>query len=284
MRRLTAIIAPIAAAVFVAGCTQGDKKISLRYKFEPGSKLTYEQLSKRNIKVTESDSTIKKGSTEFEMTVEQTVNRLLDDSTAEILEVAAWRYEKRNEKDSSVVDTIEERRELVLLVQPNGKVRDVRFSAEGDHSRIRYIKNYYEQGMPVFPSHEVTPSYSWTQTTKVVLPEEAMEASMTYKVTSLAREAGYDCAVIECDGTMIIPLEPTSEDSVQISGLDRIKTTGLLYFAYKEGMVVLQRERWVIDRDRLKTFNGQTKKYKEAVEIDVDFMLKGRTIVDSLAL
>ncbi len=173
---------------------------------------------------------------------------------------------------------------MILQVQPNGKVRDVKLSAGEDPTRIRYIRNYYEQGMPVFPAQEVAPGYSWTQTTKVILPEETMEATMTYTVTSLVREAGYDCAIIECDGTMIIPIEPNPRDSVQISGLDRIKTTGLLYFAYREGMVVLQHERWVIDRNRRKTVSGETSEYKEEVELDIDYMLKGRTVADNPAL
>jgi len=285
LNRLTAATAFIAVAISLGGCTQGERGgITLRYKFEPGLQLTYEQISKRCVKTIESDSTVKEVSTVFKMTVVQTVDRLLNDSTAEIVEVANWKYENPAKDDSSAIDTIEQKRELVLQVQTNGKVRDVKFKAGEDHVRIRYIKNYYEQGLPVFPTQEVTPEYTWTQTAKVVLPGEPIEASMTYKVTSLVREAGYDCAVIECDGTMIIPFESNPKDTIQTSGLDRIKSTGVLYFAYKEGMVVQQRERWQIDRDRRKTYDGKTKEYQEAVEIDIDFILKGRIIVDSLAL
>lgn len=284
MKGLTAIIAPFLAAILFAGCAQGDKKIMLRYKFEPGLKLSYEQVSKKSARVMQADSTIKESSMTFEIQVQQLVKRILPDSVAELVEVSSWRYERPNKDDSSVTDTVEEGRELVLQVRPDGKVLDVKFGQDQDYSRIRYIRNYYEQGMPIFPPHEVTPGYSWTQTVKVILPGEPMEASMTYKVMSLAREAGYDCVVIECDGHMIIPLEPNPRDSVQRSGLDRIKSTGLLYFAYKEGMVVLQRERWLIDRDRKTTCPEGTKEYKEAIELDIDYVLKGRTIVDSLAL
>lgn len=285
MKRLTAIIiTPFVAAVFLAGCTQGEKKIMLRYKFEPGLKLSYEQVSKRSITVTQADSTIKESSMTFEVQVEQLVKRILPDSIAEVVEVSIWTVEKPGKEDSSVTETVEESRELVLQVRPNGKVLDVKFRQDENYSHIRYIRNYYEQGMPVFPSHEVSPGYTWTQTTKVVLPGEPMEASMTYRVMSLAREAGYDCAVIKCNGDMIIPLEPNPQDSVQRSGLDRIRSAGLLYFAYKEGMVILQREQWLIDRYRRKTVSGETKEYKEAVELDIDYMFKGRTIVDSLAL
>ncbi len=282
MKKLTAIIIPVVILTLVGSCSQGDKKVMLRYKFEPGLKLSYEQVSKRLTKIAETDSTIKEWSTTFEIKIEQLINRVYPDNTADIIEYSTWKYEMPSKEDTSVIETVEKTRELVLRVQPNGKVLDVEFKKNEDYSNIRYIKNYYEQGMPVFPPHEVSPGYSWTQTTKVILPGEPMEASMTYKVTSLVREAGYDCAVIECNGNMIIPVEANPKDSVQHSGIDRIKTTGLLYFAYREGLVVMQRERWVINRDRKTTRATGTTKYKETAEMDIDYMLKGRTIVDSL--
>jgi hypothetical protein len=284
LKRFTAFIVLGVTLVFIVSCAQSDKKVILRYKFNPGTRLTYEQVSKSNAKTFESDSLIKEESKVFNMTVEQTVIRLLDDSTAEVVETAVWTSEKPNEADSAVVDTVEERRELVLQVQSNGKVRNVRLGTEESSTQISYIKNYYEQGLPVFPRDPVTLGYSWTQTTKVVLPKEPMEASMNYKVTSLVRQAGYDCAVIECHGNMVIPLDPDPKDTIQSSGLDRIKTNGVLYFAYKEGLVVLQREQWLIDRDRRKTHQGETKQYRGKIELDIDYALKDRTVVDSLAL
>ncbi len=283
MKRLTVTIVLFALTVLLWGCAQGDKKITLRYKFEPGLKLSYEQVSKRSSRVTQADSIVKESSMTFEVKVEQLVKRVHSDKTAELMEVSVWKFERPNKEDSSIIDTVEESRKLILQVLPNGKVRDVKFSDDVDYTSIQYIKNYYEQGMPVFPSGELSVGDSWTQTTKVVLPGEPMEASMTYKVMSLAREAGYDCAVIECDGNMIIPIESNPQDSVQRSGLDRINSTGMLYFAYREGMVVLQHERWVIDRDRKTTSSAGTKEYKESIEMNVEFMLKQRSIVDSLA-
>jgi hypothetical protein len=284
LKRFTAFIVWGVTVVFIVSCAQSDKKVVLRYKFNPGTRLTYEQVSKSNAKIYESDSLIKEESKVFNMTVEQTVTRLLDDSTAEVVETAVWTSVKPKEADSTVVDTIEERRELVLQVQPNGKVRNVRLGTEESDTQISYIKNYYEQGLPVFPRDPVTPGYSWTQTTKVVLPKEPMEASMNYKVTSLVRQAGYDCAVIECNGNMVIPLEPDPKDTIPTSGLDLITTSGVLYFAYKEGFVVLQREQWLIDRDRRKTSKGEIKQYQGKIELDIDYALKERTVVDSLAL
>ncbi|MEW5994326.1 MAG: hypothetical protein AB1744_08010, partial [Candidatus Zixiibacteriota bacterium] len=185
---------------------------------------------------------------------------------------------------STVTETVEETRRLELHVTPNGKVLEVSFIDHDDYAGIQYLKNYYEQGLPVFPSHELTPGASWTQTTRVILPGEPMAASMTYRVVSLVREAGYDCAVIECEGDMIIPVESDPADTIRRSGLDRIESTGRLYFAYKEGAVVLQRERRVIDRERTKTVKGKTEEFREAIELDIEFALKQRTLVDTLGL
>jgi hypothetical protein len=170
-----------------------------------------------------------------------------------------------------------------MQVQADGRVRKVQFTAGHSQAPIKYLKNYYEQGLPVFPWYEVSPGYSWTQTTKVILPQETMEAVMNYRVASLAREIGYDCAVIESDGEMIIPVEPSEDGSSQASGYDRIKTTGVLYFAYKDGIVVRQREQWSIDRVRPKTFGGATREYREAVELNIEYILRGKTVIAALA-
>ncbi len=284
MRHLTATLIASLVVALCAGCTQGPKKIRLRYKFQPGLALTYEQVSKQTSRVLYPDSSAREKSMTFNVKVDQWVKRVLPDGGAEIVELDTWSWDRPSKEDTTVMEKVEETRHLELEVQPDGKVTTVRFVDCDDYTKIQYLKNYYEQGMPVFPSNELTPGDSWTQTTKVVLPNESMEASTTYRMVSLVREAGYDCAVIECDGSMILPIEPDPADSMKRSGLDRIESTGRLYFAYKEGMVVLQRERWAIDRDRVKTAKDKTERYKEAIELDIEFVLKQRSLVDSLSI
>jgi len=117
---------------------------------------------------------------------------------------------------------------------------------------------------------------SWTQNTLVALPNETLEASTTYKLSSFAREAGYDCVLIEYAGNLIIPFGPSPDDSTQRSGIDHISTEGVMYFAYKEGLVVLQRERYILNGDRQSicdsTHEMVTSKVK--AETDVEFVLK----------
>ncbi|HWR83610.1 MAG TPA: hypothetical protein VN285_09925 [Candidatus Deferrimicrobium sp.] len=276
MHKLTATGAAFACAILLSACDQAEKTVVLRYKFEKGVRLAYEQTSRRTSRLTQTDASAKETSATFAADVEHVVLRVLPDSSAEIQEVSSWTEQRELTEDSTGRAPLEKRRTLVLLVQPDGKVRDVQSLGEPEGAGLRYIKNYYEQGIPVFPARSLAAGDSWTQTTKVVLPEEEMEASMTYRLRGLAREAGYDCAVIECDGEMIIPLEPDTKDSVERSGLDRIRSKGTLHFAYTEGIVVMQTDKWIIDRERRKTYAGKTEQYHETVELDIDFMLKER--------
>ncbi|MFH1374274.1 MAG: hypothetical protein ABII79_10805 [bacterium] len=282
MKRLTATILTIMALSLLIGCSQGEKKVMLRYRYEPGTKLAYLQIAKRKSQVVQADSTIKESTGSFEVRIEQLVKQVFPDSTAEVDESATWVFEKPNKEDTTIIDTVEQNRRMVFRVSPRGKVLDIKFTGDEGYTSIQYIKNFYEQGMPVFPAREQSPGDSWTQTTRVILPGEAMEASMTYTVLSLAREAGYDCAVIESEGNMVLPIESQPQDSVQRSGLDRISSSGVFYFAYREGLVVLQRERWTIDRERTTTCTEETKEYRETVELDIEFALKERSVVDSL--
>lgn len=276
MKRTTAILLLCLISLLLMKCSQGEKRIVLRFKYEPGMTLTYEQTTKEIVVVTEADSVIKDYTHTYFMTIEQRVERFIDDSTVELFERDAWQFERPNKEDSTKIDTVTEERELTLQVLPSGKVTNVEFADKDNITVITYIKNYYEQGMPIFPSGELSAGYSWTQTTKVVLPDESMEASTTYRVKSLVREAGYDCAVIEYQGNMVIPIEPHPDDTTRRSGIDRIQTDGMIYFAYREGMVVRQREQWMVDGDRQKLSKGEMLRHRVATELDVDFKLVKR--------
>lgn len=276
--RITAILTASLLIIALSNCSQGDKAVTLKYKYTKGQYLRYEQISKRQAKVTEADSVVKEEAMTMKASIYQEVRDLFDDGTAYVLERDIWEYEMMSETDSSKMEMHEKVRELGLTVRPDGKILDIEFLTEENQIAVSYIKNYYEQGMPIFPSGEVSPGYSWTQTTTVVLPDETMEASTTYKVKALVREAGYDCVVIESDGTVIIPIESTFDDTLTITGVDRTRSTGKLYFAYKEGLVVMQRERWIIEGQRHKATPSKGTDYQVSVEIDVEFMLKERGV------
>ncbi len=260
------------------GCTQGEKNIYLQYKYKPGTTLIYKQISKRTTKVIEADSVIEQYSTSYSINIEQAIKRF-ENNIAEIIETSEWSHEIKNKEDSTKIDTKISTNEMVFRVKPNGKIVDIEFLPEKSNSYRNYIKNYFEQGMPLFPESEVSPGYSWTQTSKVVLPDETLDATTTYTIKSIVREAGYDCAVIEFNGNLLIPVEMSKEKGKMRSGMDRIQATGMIYFAFKEGMIVLQRERWVIDGIRNVVEEDKTRTYKIAVEADSDFSLK-KVVID----
>jgi len=265
--------------IVASGCDQGDKKVVLRYKYIPGLTLSYEQTFNRSVKVIEDDSVINDYSSDYRATIIQEITDIYDDGSTALTELDTWFYKVPSKEDTTVMEEHEFKRELKLKVRPDGKVLDIEFPDKESRSSVAYIKNIYEQGMPVFPSEEITPGYNWTQTTKVMLPNGIMEASTTYKFQSIARESGYDCAIIECDGNLVIPVEEEPSDSLMRTGIDHIQTTGKLYFAFKEGIVVLQRERWIVDGDRTKKIRGVETDYKVALEIDTEFKLVERSIV-----
>lgn len=277
MKKFAATLLIFSAAVLVVSCGSSEKRISLQFKYQEGSKLTYAQVTKRHRLVTVADSVIKDVSHTLNMIVVQEVRSVEGDSIAILYEKDSWEYEKVDKDDSSKIDTVRNSRELLITILRNGKILDVRSATGEEVPYLSYIKNYYEQGLPVFPSGEVSPGYSWTQTTKVILPDDVMEASSTYRLKSIVREAGYDCAVIEYEGNLIIPMEPSADDSTQASGIDHVTTTGLIYFAYREGIVVLQRERWIVRGDHQAIRDGEMKSYKIATETDVEFLLKSIT-------
>ncbi len=224
----------------------------------------------------EGDSTLYEHSETFTVDIEQEFLKFVNDTAAELSEHAVWHFMRRSKEDSTKMEPYESERTTIITTLPNGKITDARFADIKDQPKMRYIMNYYEQGLPVFPAGEKPVGYSWTQTTKVVLPDESMEASTTFLIKSLVREGGYDCAVIEYEGNLVIPIEPNPKDSTLRGGLDRIKSKGLMYFAYKEGIVVSQVESWVVDGDRTRLKDGKMVSFKVAVEYETEYALKMR--------
>lgn len=269
---LTAKLVTIGLVLLALGCSTGEKKISLRFKFEPGMKMVYEQTTKSSYTVLKEDSVHEKGSRIYEVGMVARIMSVANDGTAKLLDSTSWTWTKCNEKDSTILDTVTSIRATTLFVEPDGRYRDIIFD-EGEPASQAWKKNYYDQAMPVFPSGELPIGYSWTQTTKVLLPDENMEAKSTYKIKSLARQDGYDCAVIEYQGNLIIPIEPHEKDSVKVQGYDNIQIEGVTYFAYTAGIILSERQSWTVDGHREKTCNEVTETYQVQTKSELDYHL-----------
>ncbi len=109
MKKLTAYLLPLFVAVLIGAtaCQQGDKKITLRYKFSPGLTLTYTQTVKRNVRVLEADSLIREMSTTADAKVIQTIKDVHDDGTAVMDEVDSWTYESPSKEDTTKMKKVE---------------------------------------------------------------------------------------------------------------------------------------------------------------------------------
>jgi hypothetical protein len=264
-------------ALFLCGCSTGDKEVSLRLKLTPNLELKYRQVTKGSIQTYHGDSLTSNRHNELTWDILWQVKRVLEDGTAEIYETKSYRLYSKNEKDSVLSDTVYEGDPYILYMQPNGKIVDLDFAKPSSSVDLAYAQDYWQQGTAVYPEGQHGPGYSWTQTTRVVLPDGPIEASTTYTIKSLVRERGYDCAVIEYDGNMVLPIQPFRRESSspgeafdQISGVDRIKASGNLYFAYKEGVIVLQRERWTLDGERVRRYDKSSENVITRVHIEYD--------------
>jgi len=274
LRKITAIIAVLIVGLCLQTCDRGGKKITLRTKYKPGMKLAFEQVTRGSVLVRSGDSTIHDRTSEITTEQELYVRRMVDDTVAEVVDNRIYHYKHFDKVDSSAADTIEAGPELALYITPSGRVVDFEFTSEEHQGSGTYLKNFYEQGMPVFPEGEISQGYTWTQSYKVISEGEEMTASMTYEIKSFARERGYDCVVIGYDGNLILPIEAKPQDTTQRHGVDRVTARGVIYFAYKEGFVVLERERWILDGDRYTLEKGEERALKVAIEYDIEYVLK----------
>lgn len=277
MKRLTASSILLVAALLAASCSQSTRPTVLKYKFEPGLKLSYEQTSSSKVKVLQGDSIIRNINESVQASVTQSVVRVLDDGTAQVEEVAKWTSVSSGLKDSSVADTTPQSRKVSLYTAPNGKVVDVVFESNVDSSEAAYLRQFYVQNTIVFPDTPVTVGGSWTQKASVNVEGSQMEASTTYRVVGFARVSNYDCIQVSYDGTLIIPVLPSPTDSTKRRGVDRISVSGMLSFAPDPGIVVSVKEKWNVDGDREKVLSGKTVKSKVNADMDMIYALRERT-------
>lgn len=263
--------------IFTFGCESGKKRVNIRYKFKPDMTLKYEQTSKGSVRVVAGDSVIQDSYNDITTTLTWKVEEITDDQTAKIVETKEFHSRMLDRRDSSLTDTVEPGAGFTLYIKPNGKLVDIIPAAEEMQGVASYIQKYFEQGAPMFPDDDVDQGYSWNQSSTIVLPDGPIEANTKFTVKSFARHHGYDCVVIAYEGNLAIPLEPYEyKDHKTLDGYDLVQSTGHQYFAYKEGFIVENLERYVVDgqRKRVMLNTGDTVLLNVSVEYDVDQLLQ----------
>jgi len=274
-------VAALAAAGLHTGCDKSGKKVLLRFKLKSGMELDYRLTARGPMQEYTDDSLTTDVYVEAQEDFTCTARRVLEDGTIEKLFTGKWQSRRRPRTDSVFADTSLRESpapEFVRYIKPNGKTIDLELLSDTSQAEETWLKQYHEQTYPVFPDEEVAPGYSWTQSTRVLLPEGPTNVATTYTITGFERVSGYDCAVIGYDGHSLIPLAPQKwEKSELLSGIEDIRFKGHLNFAYREGIEVSAKERWLYEGNRrvFRKASGDTVSEKEIVEYDIDWGLVG---------
>lgn len=273
MPRFTAALAAGLVLLAAIGCSNKEQTVNLKFKYEPGMRLAYEQVTKSNMRTIMGDSVIDQSTHTYHVDIVVNVLASDDDGTARLLDSSKWWWVAPAKTDPAAVDTMRKTMVTEISIEPNGRATDIRIP-DADESTATWIKNYYEQVMPIFPSGEVPVGFSWSQSTRVLMPDENMDATTNYRIKSLVKERGYNCAVIEYDGNLIIPVQPRTRDTCTYSGWDKIDMRGVTYFAHTEGVIVSERQNWTMEGHRTAVCDGgDEKQYIVQTESTVDYDL-----------
>ncbi|SYZ74058.1 hypothetical protein TRIP_C60328 [Candidatus Zixiibacteriota bacterium] len=250
--------------MLMAGCATEKKEVRLAFKFRPNQKRQYSNEVKVSSKTFESGRVVRTGANSYKTNINEDVVSLADSGQARIRLTDIIEVPSRKDSELAKADPRQEEWSLEYLMAPNGKVLELYPSDSLSTELVTFYKNYYEQALPVFPQNPVSEGYSWSQSVKLIVKNEGTtRAETTYRVRALVREAGYDCAVIEYQGNLVLPFRGTDKEGALVIKLERINSDGKIYFAYREGMIVRQEETYTIESEGTRSLNGATKEYKE---------------------
>lgn len=206
-----------------------------------------------------------------------TTQDVFEDGSASVIEENRWSWDEPT-KDSSQVKRKTSEYSYDLVIAPTGKVVEFKIMNETSPTWVNYVGNYYDQGIMVFPDHEIPIGYSWIQKGYAVLPGgDSVKVSTAYKLKGTTQKSGYKCAIIKYNGNMSLPLIPNPQDSTDLQGVDIIEMDGILYFAYEKGIQVSseERRRSVYNRSYLKKDKRINKKSEVDEKISLNLVKVG---------
>ena len=275
MKKITAILILTIVGFCLLTCDQVSKKVILSYKYKSGTILEYSRVEKGNVRKFAGDSIIAETAHESHKRMIMTVKNVVDDSIAVVGDVTITKSRVVDKLTQEVADTTYENEEWVFHIAPSGRVVDFVLPPKDAENEglVEYLRNVFEQGSTAFPSYEVSVGHRWTHSSNVVLDDKEMEASMTHEVKSFVREHGYDCAVIEYEGNLVLPIGPCPVDTTILGGFDHGVAKGVIYFAYKEGFEVLLKERYTVNGTRYNLVDGRKVEQEVEVEFEIESAL-----------
>ncbi len=247
-RQIVSIIGVGFLVFLILGCARETREVRLVYKFKPGQKKIYSNQIKSDSRIYEGKNLVSSSNLTYRSQLTEEVLSATDSSTARIRLIDVSRQPNLYKKDTADADTVTHKWTLEYLMDANGKVLEIFPQNPHGNEWLEYYKNYYEQALPVLPDIPVTAGYSWSQTVKLIVKDEgSTQVETIYRLKALAREAGYDCAIIEYQGSLVLPYRKTTPNGTEIERLDKARTKGTIYFAYKEGAIVRQDEIYEVE-------------------------------------
>lgn len=257
------------------GCGTSTPTYQLRFKFTPGSTLSYQQVSQGSVISREGDSVVSDRINTVTSNITFTVRRVVDDTTWEIQQKMSSSYHSLNRVDSVVTDSTESSPDMIVYVAPSGRMVDLEYASNSPGGEnIAYMKEYFRQGTPVFPDRPVPIGYTWTQKYDVTVDSSLVQVATDYVIKGLEKRQGYECIAIGYSGRLVIPFQARASDTLGRHGTDRLTNEGVMYHAVKEGITINQTERWVLTGDREKLRKGAEVKYTVSADYEVSYDLK----------
>lgn len=274
-RRLYPVLAFFLVGWFWS-CSQPPQSFTLRADYAPVGKVqNYLLTSHRVGKEFRNDKLSREIDVKLEADVVYTTQKMLPNGNAEVLEENRWHWDEPPDSAGNVKRVT---REYTYHheIAPSGKVVTFRMLGESTPQWENYARQYYEQGIPVFPERPVMIDSGWTQKTTVTLQDGSTEEAVTtYRVKGTAYKLGHQCVVIEYQGNMVFPLFPDTADTTGLQGIDRVEAKGILYYGYDDGIAVSSDESRRITIDRSAVKEGQPVHVKADYEEVVGYTLIG---------
>jgi hypothetical protein len=266
------------AAVVAVGlsCSSEPQSIQLRMKYgSPGSSTSYKFTASEVGKVYGDSGLIRDFDIKIEGDIAYNTKDTLPGGGAIILEKNRWSWDEPAD-DSGQVKRVTREYAYNIRMLANGKVDHLEMIDKPSQQSEDYVRNFAQQANPVFPDQKVAPGYNWLQTVPVEIISGAVDTSkMTFKFKGLARKMGRQCAVLEYSGNLVLPVFPNPDDTLEISGIDRIDISGISYFAIDEGIIITSDEKRRTNRERRYVNKEGEKSRRSEIESVMNFELVG---------
>lgn len=259
IKLLSAYLIIIAVVLSSIQCGTEKKEVLLRLKFNPDQKLRWQYDRKEYLEIYENDSLVEAKDSQRKSEMIEEVVDIIDKNTARFRSIFYYDKKITDKNDSSKTQTVKDSSVMEYVQNDRAVTLEFQHNDTTSPEVIDYYKRLYEQMAPRYPDDPVSEGYSWNNSIKVMLKDgEVRDAVSTYRIKGFAREAGYDCVIMEFKGNTIVPYRGKPEikedrgDGIE-TRLDKQTTEGTCYFAYKEGFIVREERRFEFSAEGTRT-------------------------------